>query len=448
MKKKLVASLAAAMVLGVAGTSFAASNPFVDVPANNWAYGSVTKLAQAGIIDGYGDGTFRGDKTITRYEMAQIVAKAIANEDKANAEQKAEIKKLQAEYADELDKLGVRLSKVEAKQSNLKFTGDLRVRWNNLEDRPNGQQFKDRFRLNMTSQINDTTSLYARFVFQDDAFNQDNGQRLSDMALTTKGLLPNTDVTLGRYTLNLGPTTSVAGTTGDMDGIMTNTKVGNFGLMGGYAQARNTGVASLVRNNLFIKNIVFAEGTYQLGKAKINADYFKNLNAGKNAGDAVSAPYVPVTAHNIVDAYQIAGGGITYTFDSNVKLSGEYYQNSAGGAKMADGSSPSATIARLSYKGASAAKPKSFGMYLEYNKFEGDSLPYAFEGPFTKNYYGDVGLSTTDRHGLKSYVAQVDYTLAKNVVLNADYQFNIKDAVTGDDAPAKSFSRVQVNYFF
>lgn len=435
MKKKLVASLAAAMVLGVAGTSFAASNPFVDVPANNWAYGSVSKLAQAGIIDGYGDGTFRGDKTITRYEMAQIVAKAIANEDKANAEQKAEIKKLQAEYSDELDKLGVRLSKVEAKQSNLKFTGDIRVRWNNTEDKANSQQFRDRFRLNMTSQINDTTSLYARFVFDDDNFNQDSGQRLSDLALTTKGLLPNTDVTLGRYTLNLGPTTTFSGTTGDIEGIMTNTKVGNFALMGGYAQARNTGTTSLVKNGLFIKNIAFAEATYQVGKAKLNADYFKNLNDGSSDGNG-----------NIVkDAYDIVGGGIAYGFNSNVKLIGEYYKNSADAAKL-NGSSPTATIARVAYKGASAAKPQSWGAYLEYNKFEGNSLPYAFQGPFSKTNYADVGI--TNGNGLKSYVFQVDYTLAKNVVFNADYQFNIKDAITGADAPSKSFSRVQVNYLF
>ena len=67
MKKQLVASLAAAMVLGVAGTSFAAANPFADVPSKHWAYDSVTSLAQAGIVDGYGDGKFQGDKMMSRY---------------------------------------------------------------------------------------------------------------------------------------------------------------------------------------------------------------------------------------------------------------------------------------------------------------------------------------------------------------------------------------------
>jgi hypothetical protein len=441
MKKKVVATLAAAMILGVAGTSFAAANPFVDVPANNWAYGAVSKLAQAGIIDGYGDGTFKGDKTITRYEMAQIVAKALANEDKADAVQKAQIQKLEAEYADELDKLGVRLSKVEAKQSNLKFTGDLRVRWNNMESKKDGEQFKDRFRLNMTSQINDNTSLYARFVFQDDTFNQDAHQRLSDMALTTKNVIPNTSVTLGRYTLNLGPTTWFSGTTGDIDGIMTNTKVGNFGLMAGYAQARNV-TNSLETANAYatlpIKNIEFAEGTYQAGKAKLNVDYFKNLNAGNTDGSGAATSIVK-------DAYNIFGGGLSYKFDPNWQASYEYYRNSASAVKMADGSSPAATIAHLQYKGANAAKPQSWGMFVESLKFQGDSLPYAFEGPFAKCNYNDVGLTN---NGMKAYLAEVDYTLAKNVTFNAIYEFNIKDAVTGNDAPYKSFSRAQINYYF
>ena len=61
--------------LGVSATAFAA-NPFSDVPAGHWAY-VVCKLAAAGIVDGYPDGTYKGDRTMTRYEMAQIVAKAL-----------------------------------------------------------------------------------------------------------------------------------------------------------------------------------------------------------------------------------------------------------------------------------------------------------------------------------------------------------------------------------
>ena len=89
MKKSMV--LAMAMALGVTASAYAA-NPFSDVPAGHWAYDSVAKLAASGVIDGYGNGAFDGDKLMTRYEMAQIVAKAMAKG--------ADVDKLAAEFAD------------------------------------------------------------------------------------------------------------------------------------------------------------------------------------------------------------------------------------------------------------------------------------------------------------------------------------------------------------
>ena len=102
MKKSLV--LAMAMALGVTASAYAA-NPFSDVPAGHWAYDSVNKLAAAGIVDGYGNVTFGGDRLMTRYEMAQIVAKAMAKG--------ANVDRLAAEFADELDSLGVRVAALE-----------------------------------------------------------------------------------------------------------------------------------------------------------------------------------------------------------------------------------------------------------------------------------------------------------------------------------------------
>ena len=122
MKKSLV--LAMAMALGVTASAYAA-NPFSDVPAGHWAYDSISKLAAAGVIDGYGDGTFGGDKLMTRYEMAQIVAKAMAKG--------ANVDKLAAEFADELDSLGVRVANLEKKADNVKITGELRFRYVNQD---------------------------------------------------------------------------------------------------------------------------------------------------------------------------------------------------------------------------------------------------------------------------------------------------------------------------
>lgn len=59
MSKKLTGVITA-LIVGAMGTTFAASNPFSDVPSGqHWSYQAVTKLAQR-IIEGYGDGTFKG----------------------------------------------------------------------------------------------------------------------------------------------------------------------------------------------------------------------------------------------------------------------------------------------------------------------------------------------------------------------------------------------------
>lgn len=433
MKKTLVVTLALVFVLGIAGTAFAATNPFVDVPAKHWAYDAVSKLAHDGIIDGYGDGTFRGDKTLTRYEMAQIVAKAMAKSDKASAEDKALVDKLAVEFNAELQNLGVRVAKLEANQSKIKFTGDARVRYDNLDK--SGSVWKNRFRVNMTGDINDNTSMFARYVYADNNFggvsytydntNQKDGtNRLSDMAFTTKGLINNTAITVGRYTLNLGPTTNFSGTTGNMDGIMTNSTFGKAGLMMGYANA------SYWASSNDMKDVYFAEATYAFdNKVKMNLDYFKNK-----------------TTKGYEENYDIFGGGVVYKFSPNWQLIGEYYQNSADNAKMSDGDKPTATIAKLAYKGVNPSKPGSYGMAVEYTKYEGYSLPYGLSGSAIKVNGADVGLTTNN--GLKSWDFQVAYALAKNVTFEGFYQFNIKDAVTGNDAPNDKFTRVQINYFF
>ena len=125
--KKHLAVLAATAVLGV--TSAFAANPFSDVTPQDWAYQAVAQLASQGIVNGYPDGTFKGQHNITRFEMAQMVAKAMARQDRVDAEQNAIINRLANEFSAELNNLGVRVSALENKVGNFKFTGDARVRY-------------------------------------------------------------------------------------------------------------------------------------------------------------------------------------------------------------------------------------------------------------------------------------------------------------------------------
>ena len=127
-KKTLVSAITAALVVGAASTTFAANNPFSDVPADSWAYDAVSTLAADGVIDGYPDGTYQGQNTMTRYEMAQIVARAMAKTDLEKAD-KALVDKLAAEFADELDNLGVRVADLEKKSDNVVWKGELRYRY-------------------------------------------------------------------------------------------------------------------------------------------------------------------------------------------------------------------------------------------------------------------------------------------------------------------------------
>ena len=68
-----------ALLNGVAGTKMKADHTtlFPDIPTNHWAYEAVSDLSRRGLVEGYPDGTFGGDRMLTRYEFAQLVYRAI-----------------------------------------------------------------------------------------------------------------------------------------------------------------------------------------------------------------------------------------------------------------------------------------------------------------------------------------------------------------------------------
>ena len=94
---------------------------FPDVPKGHWAYDFVKDLSDKGYLVGYPDGTFKGQNNITRYEMAQMIAKGMANQDRANAEQQALLNRLAQEFSNELNTLGVRVAKLEDRVGNVKL---------------------------------------------------------------------------------------------------------------------------------------------------------------------------------------------------------------------------------------------------------------------------------------------------------------------------------------
>ena len=77
--KKIFITVCAVFFLALTAVSVSASTPYADVPEKHWAYDAVMTLASQGISEGYGDGSFRGDKNITRYEAATMIAKMLAS---------------------------------------------------------------------------------------------------------------------------------------------------------------------------------------------------------------------------------------------------------------------------------------------------------------------------------------------------------------------------------
>lgn len=159
---------AIAACFACAAVTVSAANPFTDVSADDWAYQAVASLSDEGVIDGYPDGTFRGDKHVTRYEIAQIVARLMAKEDTLNASQKETLAKLSSQYANELKNLGVRIAELEKKRGATDLITELRVqsidRYDNVF-KGNVQKHNElstRVRLNTITPVNDRVHLYGQ----------------------------------------------------------------------------------------------------------------------------------------------------------------------------------------------------------------------------------------------------------------------------------------------
>ncbi len=155
MKKLLQSAVLSAWIMSAVNTGFAASNPFSDVPAGHWAYDAISQLTADGIIEGYGDYSYRGDRIMTRYEMAQRIAKALAKH--PDGVDKTMLDKLSAEFSDELNSLGVRVSNLERQDDNVQFFG--KIEYKNASYRigndPKTNTNEYVFRLNQKAEVND-----------------------------------------------------------------------------------------------------------------------------------------------------------------------------------------------------------------------------------------------------------------------------------------------------
>lgn len=166
--KHCLLKTAMAALFATAAFTVSAANPFADVDTSSWAYQAVSQLSDQGVVDGYPDGTFKGDKNVSRYELAQIIARLMAKEDSLNDSQKAMVQKLSAEYADDLQNLGVRVKELEKKTGNLSTITELRVqdvpRYDNVykDNKSSHDELSLRVRINTMANVNDRSTVYSQ----------------------------------------------------------------------------------------------------------------------------------------------------------------------------------------------------------------------------------------------------------------------------------------------
>ncbi len=389
MKKSLV--LAMAMALGVTASAYAA-NPFSDVPAGHWAYDAVNKLAAEGVVDGYPDGTYGGDKLMTRYEMAQIVAKAMAKG--------ANVDKLAAEFADELDSLGVRVANLEKKSDNVKITGQIRASYADYDGRNNRYDGYLRTRLFINGQVNEDWSYTGRLENQqhyDQSEWKGNDGADDEVELNwayVSGRVGGVKVEAGRQDF---VKSDVLDNRGDGVKLSYGDKVK---VMGWVMKATNnnewvgggfTGGTVEDGDRIYIAGV-----ESKIGVVGADVHYYKADNAREN------------------EIWELALDG---EIAKDLTLRGSYFY----GDSDAFNGDDSGYLVGLAYRGAKASKPGSWGVYANYS----DRPMSTFLRPtLIAGGYSDFPFTADeaiDADGYQGFDIGANVTLAKNIVAGVKY---------------------------
>ena len=409
MNKKLVASLVATMAVGA--TAFAA-NPFVDVPSDSWAYNSVVELANSGIIQGVDGVHFQGERNITRYEAAEIVAKAMAHEDRANAEQRALINRLADEFSDELNNLGVRVSNLEDRVGNVKLTGDARVRYMKQgKTLKNDDSWQFRGRLRANAKINDRA-----------------------------------DAVLGmEYNTNFGYNTaaSASASSAGKDHFYVDRAYVNYALdnghkwnvmVGRYDYELGNNMGLIYGNNFDGAQLKFADnkmaatvgyGKFKEGILNDSKTAYGELEGffggGTATGSAVGVYYNDFNASSggSAEDAKVWGAYASLNFAKKFNLNAEAYRVNYDKASVADADG---FAAKLKYGKAKFDTPKSWDLWVNYINIEDGAADDSGTGSWRTNV-----------NDTKGWAAGADYTFAKNAQLQVFQTFDTKIEKTGKD---------------
>ncbi len=424
----------------VAGTAVAAQPSYLsDLPKSHWAYEAVALLAKEGIIDGYPDKTFQGDKAMTRYEMAQVVVKAMANEKKANIAQRALIEKLASEFALDMNKIKARIDKVEKEQKRIKFSGELSQQYkvktpsklNTGNDRKTTSYGQEKFHLNIVGQVDNNSTVTLRIAdpapsskwFKDSTHYkygefQDAPSRLFDRMYGTTKLGDNLKLSFGRQAMVTDPDDILVDSDFfSYDGLALNWKIG--------------GVANLdFRRGRFARGLD-DDTVWSFNGGALSAAMFKDvdvqsvmlgLDLGKLQLNAGVAEFERAKKNNPnVSLLKYTYGQAEYAFDDKFRVSAMMGSN---GEAISDGSFNSFKLVYGAKKLDRAGKQNFSIMRSSFSK---NSLYYAYSS-----------LDCPDEEFSSDAFVNWDFSyrlaLSKNLSMKLEYG-DIKDKTT----PAQSY---------
>ena len=416
MKKTLL--LAAVMALGVNAGVYAA-NPFSDVPAGHWAYDAVNKLAAEGVVEGYPGGTYGGDRLMTRYEMAQITAKAMAKG--ANAD------RLAAEFAGELDSLGVRVANLEKKSDNVRITGQIRYEYGDRGGDLGSKygkvaQHRLRSRIFVNGNINEDWSYTGRFENNQSLKNSsgDDTVRLNQAYVT--GKLGGVKLIAGK-----GDHYTGSGFVYDDTAEFIRATYGKEVQVSAYV-----GKPVTTASDYGYEKMWGGEVSGKIGRLTFAAGY-DEFKDSKGSADAYSGGYVPARKGDDNGIWNVSA---KYKFD-DFTLGATYLHsdvdvyNSPYNDVDTDG-----YVISAGYKGADKNKPGSWGLFANYYDQSAGTFVAHTMYPGDWGYYMD--------EGFKGYMVGGGVTLAKNMVYQLHY-YDLEGKESGLDDQIL-WSRLQIMF--
>lgn len=418
MKKTLF--LAMTIAMGITASAYAA-NPFSDVPAGHWAYDAVNKLAAEGVVEGYPDGTYGGDRLMTRYEMAQIVAKAMAKG--------ANVDKLAAEFAGELDSLGVRVANLEKKADNVRITGQIRYEYgdrNGDMQQTKGKvaQHRLRSRIFVNGNINEDWSYTGRFENNQSLKNSSGDDTLKFNQAYVNGKIGGAKVIAGK-------TDHYAG-----NGFIYDDTAEKIELSYG-KDVKLTAYYGIPTDYGFDK-MWGGEVSGKIGKLSLSAGYDEFQDADKTIDNASGWSSAGTAYNPTAEGEDNSVWNVSAKYDfGDFQLAATYLKSDLDESEhVASGADDDGYVIGLNYKGANKSKPGTWGLFANYyDQGVGTFVAHTM-------YPGDWGYFANE--GFKGYMVGGGVTLAKNMVYQLHY-YDLEGKESGLDDQVL-WSRLQIMF--